>query len=252
MDNSGSVLLYSGPEMRTRALRIIAVAAGLLAACSPPKYSHYRSVSGDWAAYVPYGWDIVADADHDGYAQAQFMGPFDPDFYLGAPSLSVRWYKRYRPHLLRDNTLEMYSDADDFINQMLDQVYGKDSIIYGAGRSDDNERTIIRRPEIPAITLRESGLSAKYFAVMSPTPAAPHNKWGVRRNPEDGRLYNVRYHEFAVVPMPSGFYVLCYPATRGGHDKAIKAFDTLIQTFVPYTDGPGGPKFKLPPASAGR
>ncbi len=238
--------------MKLRVLRTIAVVAAVIAACSPPKFSHYRSVSGDWAAYVPSGWNVIADADHDGFSQAQFIGPFDADFYLGAPSFSVRWYKRYRPHLLRDNTLEMYADADDFINQMITQVYGKDTIIYGQGRRDDNGRVLIQKSEIPTIRLKESRLEAKYFAVLSPTPAPAGNVNGIEKNKQDGRRYNVRYHEFAVVPMPSGFYVLCYPATRAGHDKGMQAFNTLVDSFLPYTDGPGGPKFKLPTVSASR
>jgi len=232
--------------MRKNALRALAVASvAVLAACGAPKYARYKAVSGDWAAYVPWGWNVIADADGDSFAQANFIGPFDSDFYLGAPSLSVRWYKRYRPHVLRDGRLEMYADAEDFINQMLDGVYGKDADVYGVGRRPDQGRVVVARSEIPEITLEESGLTAKYFAVLSPTPAPKTGQWGVETDKKGGR-FNVRYHEYAVVPMPSGFYVICFPATRHGHDKGMQAFNTLVDTFHPYTDGPGGPKIKIP------
>lgn len=239
--------------MRKRVLRACAIAAvAVLAACKPPTYARYKSVSGDWAAYVPWGWSVVAEADGDAYAQAQFIGPFDSDFFLGAPSLSVRWYKRYRPHALRNDSLEMYADADDFINQMLGQIYGKDADLYGVGRRPDQGRVVISRSEIPEVVLKESHLKAKYFAVLSPAaiPADSPNKWGIEKDPKTGGRFVVRYHEYAVISMPSGFYVLCYPATKLGHDKAMQAFNTLIETFHPYTDGPGGAKFLLPPMPA--
>lgn len=238
--------------MRLRLLTLLAVAAAVVAACSPPKYVRYKSVSGDWAAFVPWGWNVIADADGDAFSQANFIGPFDSDFYLGAPSLSVRWYKRYRPHSLRNGQLEMYADADDFINQMIDQVYGKDADVYGVGRRTDGGRIVVGRAAIPEIALKEAHLTAKYFAVLSPTAAPDGNQWGIEKDPKTGKRYNVRYHEYAVIPMPSGFYVLCYPATKLGHDKGMLAFNTLVETFHPYYDGPGGAKFKLPPAPAGR
>ena len=238
--------------MKKRALVLFAVLAAVVTACTPPKYVRYRSVSGDWAAFVPWGWNVVADADGDGFSQANFIGPFDSDFYLGAPSLSVRWYKRYRPHAMRNGQLEMYADADDFIGQMLDQVYGKDSDLYGVGRLSDGSRIVVERSAIPEVSLLDAHLTAKYFAVLSPTPAPAGNKWGIEKNPATGKRYNVRYHEYAVVPMPSGFYVLCYPSTKLGHDKGMQAFNTLVDTFHPYRDGPGGVKVKLPPASAKR
>lgn len=236
--------------MKKRALTLLAVLAAAVAACSPPKYVRYKSVSGDWAAYVPWGWSVVADADGDAFSEARFIGPFDSDFYLGAPSLSVRWYKRYRPHALRNGQLEMYADADDFINQMVDQVYGKDADVYGTGKRPDGGRIVVGRAGIPEIVAKESHLAAKYFAVLSPTPATEGNQWGIEKDPKTGRRYNVRYHEYAVIPMPSGFYVLCYPATKLGHDKGMLAFNTLVETFHPYNDGPGGAVFKLPPAPA--
>lgn len=224
-------------------------ALAVCAACSPPKYAEYTSVSGDFAARVPWGWRVIADADHDAFAQASFLGPFDPDFYLGVPSLSVRWYKRYRPHRLRDGRLEMYADAGDFIAQTLSQVYGPQAILYGAGRREDGGREIVRKPE--KIVLQGSGLPAFFFGVLSPTPAPAGNRWGVGRD-DRGRTVNVRLHDYVVVPVAGGFYVLCYPATLRGYDKDAGMFRALVNTFRPLTAGPGGPKLRPAARAAAR
>jgi hypothetical protein len=228
--------------MRTRALGFFVLFAAFLAACSPPKYAHYKSVSGDFSAYVPWGWNVIAEADYDAFSEVKFIGPFDADFYLGAPSLSVRWYKRYRAHRLRDGRLEMYSDADDFVSQMLHQVYGRDAVVMSGGK------ILERGKPIPEVVLHESGLTAKYFAVLSPAPAAVGTVGAVQD--VDGNWHNMRYHEYVVVPMEGGFYVLCYPATQLGHDKGMDRFNQLASTFHPYTAGPGGPKILIRRAAA--
>jgi len=228
--------------MKMRAFGFFVALTGLFAACSPPKYAHYKSVSGDFTAYVPWGWNVIADADRDAFSQVNFIGPFDPDFYLGAPSLSVRWYKRYRPHQMRDGRLEMYSDAQDFIRQMIHDVYGEKSVLYGIGTREDGGREIIKAPE--DIVLTESQLTAKYFGILSPTPARAGVQWGVSKDSQGHRV-NIRLHDYAVVTVGDGFYVFCYPATLRGHDKGFEYFRALINTFHPYFAGPGGPKFLI-------
>jgi hypothetical protein len=145
----------------------------------------------------------------------------------------------------------MYSDSDDFIKQTLNDVYGKDALVYGPSSSSLGDRTAIDRKAIPRIVLKESGLTAKYFGVLSPTPAANNVTIGTVID-RDGRRVNQRYHEYAVVPIvddaggrEAGFYVLCYPATLGGHDKDMDKFRHLLGSFHPYTAGPGGPKITL-------
>jgi hypothetical protein len=236
--------------MKMRALAFFAALAAFAAACGAPKSVVYRSVSGDFTAAVPWGWNVLADADHDVFSQVVFIGPFDLDFYLGAPSLSIRWYKDDRPHRMRHGELEMYAGADDFIRQTLAQVYGKDAVLYGLGEGGLADRSPIDPGRIPEITLADSGLPAKYFAVLSPTPAPRGVTMGTIAD-ASGRRLNQRYHEYAVVPVGDGFYVLCYPATVGGHDKGMEAFKRMIGSFHPYTAGPGGPKIRLPgPAAA--
>ena len=234
-----------------RALAIFAAAAAFAAACSPPKYVTYKSVSNDFKAAVPWGWNVLADADYDAFSQVTFIGPFDVDFYLGAPTLSVRWYKPYRPHRLRGGRLEMYANSDDFIKQTLNDVYGKKAIVYGVGFREDGGRVLVDKTHpIPTFPLKESGLPAKFFGVLSPTPAARGVTIGTETD-DEGRPVNVRYHEYAVVPIvvdgrEKGFYVLCYPATQAGHDKGMDRFRALYNTFHPLTAGPGGEKILLP------
>ena len=229
--------------MKMKTFFLSAALSLLFTGCTPSKYVEYKSVSKDFSVSVPRGWAVIAEADYDAFSQVNFIGPFDPDFFLGAPSLSVRWYKRYRPHRLRDGRLEMYSDADDFIDQMLRQVYGGKSILYGLGRRADGGREIVSRPQ--EIVLKGSGLTAKFFGVLSTTPAPAANQWGVSKG-ERGEPVNVRLHDYAVIPIQGGFYVLCYPATRRGYDKAAELFRAMVNTFHPYTAGPGGPKIILP------
>jgi hypothetical protein len=236
------------PTMKRRALAIFAALAAFASACSPPSYVTYRSVSKDFTVAVPWGWDVIADADHDSFSQVEFIGPFDVDFYLGAPSLSVRWYKNYRPHALRYGRFELYANADDFIRQMLTQVYGKKAFVFGPAGStaEIKDRPQVETGGIPEIVLHDSGLPAKYFAVLSETPAMTGVSVGTVADKATGKLYNQRYHEYAVVPVEDGFYVLCYPATLRGHNKGMEAFKHLIGSFHPYTAGPGGVKIKVP------
>jgi len=245
--------------MKTRLLAALAVLPVMMAAgCRSPKYVHrYRSVLKDFTVSAPWDWDVIAEAQKGNFSEVRFIGPSDPDFFLGEPSLSVRWYKRNRPHRLADGSMEMYADADDFILQTLSQLYryrfGDDkerTILYGAGQREDGGREILAGPaDIPTITLKESGLQAKYFIVLSPTPAPPNSRQGVDVGP-DGAAYNMRMHAYAVVPMQGGFYVLCYPATRRGFDRYEDRFRVLVNTFHPLTAGPGGAKVLLRPAAA--
>lgn len=215
-------------------LRVLAAAVAVLAAaCSPPKYVSYRSLHGDFAAAVPWGWQIMTDQEGDGssFAHVNFFGAFDADFYLGVPSMSVRWYRSYRPHRLRDGRIEMYAGADDFIAQTLETVYGPEY-----------------RLDVPVkdIDLRASGLQARYFVVLSAAPAPESAKFGVEEDVETGGAVNVRRHAYVVVPMGDGFYVLAYPATRMGFSKYDANFNQLVSSFLPITRGPAGRKVRLP------
>lgn len=251
MDKASGSCYTLASTMKRRALVIFSALAAFAAACSPPPYVTYRSVSGDFTAAVPWGWRVGAEADHDSYAAVNFVGPDDVDFYAGAPSLNVRWYKNYRPHRLPDGQVEMYANADDFIRQTLTQVYGKGSFVFGASAGPAEARPTIDAAKVPEIVLKESGLPAKYFAVLSPTPAVSFITLGSVVD-EKGKFWNQRYHEYAVVPVGDGFYVLCYPATLRGHDKGWDIFKRLIGSFHPYTAGPGGPKIKVPGPQAAR
>lgn len=226
---------------RLSAVLLLALAAG----CNPPKYATYESVNKDFTASVPWGWQVMTDQQDNDFAQATFIGPFDADFYLGAPSLSVRWFKKYRPHRLTDGRLEMYGGADDFINQMLTQVYGPEYVLLTLeGKlSYDNDK---RAEVIPEITLKQSGLKAKAFTVESATPAPDANKWGISGQSGTGKSFILRKHAYVIVSIEDGFYVLTYPATERGYENFLDKFAGLMGSFMPRTAGPGGPKIRVP------
>lgn len=220
----------------------------LAAGCRPPKYAAYESIHKDFTVSVPWGWQVMTDQQDNDFTQATFIGPFDPDFYLGAPSLSVRWFRRYRPHRLSDGRLEMYGGADDFIRQMLKQVYGPQYVLTALDgklsykRGPDNEAVEV----IPETTLKASGLKAKAFAVESALPAPEANKWGISAQSGTNKPFILRKHAYVVVPIESGFYVLTYPATERGYGKFLDKFAGLMGSFMPSTAGPGGPKIRVP------
>lgn len=225
---------YTRPRLMINK-RILALAAGLglaAAACTPPKYVEYRSVNGDFKTYVPWGWQIFTDQDGDGtaFASAHFVGPFDPQFHLGVPSVSVRWYRNYFPHMMRDGRLESYTGAEDFIKQTLKDVYGPDYELPTPVKSH---------------TLQQSGLPATEFVVLSRAKVPETTRNGVEVD-EDGTNYNVRMHGYTVVPVGDGFYVLTYPATRSGFNKYDESYYVLRNGFLPISAGPNGAKVRLP------
>jgi len=214
-----------------RTLAAVILALGGLSAigCQPPAHSLYTSPNRDFQCDVPWAWDVMYDSEGTHFTNLTFLGPFEPEFYLGAPSFSVRWYTRYATHLLRDGQSEMYSGPDDFIQQILESVYGKE-----------------RRMDRPVQDLEVDGRKFKYFVVVSAGPVAPGARWGTMAD-ESGKTINPRKHAYAVLPMSSGFYVLTYPATRQAYASYEKQFSDLVKSFVPLKDGPGGAA--LPPPS---
>lgn len=226
-------------------MRIKPIAAVLLAlaaaACNPPKYATYESLKKDYAVSVPWGWSVITDDPSDEFSQASFVGPFDADFFLGAPSLTIKWYSRYRAHRLPDGGLELYSGVEDYYRQLLRNVYGDRAVVLGLP-GKDGELT----EGAAEITLKNSGLKAKYFVVLSPMPAPEGARWGISEQKGTEKPFVLRKHAYALVPMDTGFYVLCYPATRLGYSRYEDRFRALIGGFMPRTSGPNGPKIRLP------
>ncbi|HAM35419.1 MAG TPA: hypothetical protein DEB40_10415 [Elusimicrobia bacterium] len=213
--------------MKNLRLTVLALCGIILSAgCKAPKYAHYTSARGDFRCNVPWAWNVMFDFEGNHFNNTTFIGPFEPDFFLGAPSFSVRWYRRYATHRLRDNSLEMYSSADDFIKQTWAAVYGPD-------------RIMLRPPH----EILVAGRRAKHFVVLSAGPASPRARWGTAVDKDTGKSINPRQHAFVVLPMPSGFYVFAYPATRQGFGRYEPQFNQLVNSFVPLTDGPGGAAF---------
>ena len=216
------------------ALAIFSLSAG----CRPPEYADYRSIWADWSAPVPWGWQVLTDQQHHTFTQTTFIGPFDADFFLGAPSLSVRWYKNGAPHRLRDGRIEAYANVQDFYKQIIRDVYGSNSLVVGTKK----EKGDYNDPP-SEIALKRSGLKALYFTVVSPAPAPAKYQWGISEG-KDGKPAVLRKHSYALVPLDNGFYVLCYPATSKGFERHEERFRSLIGGFLPLTAGPNGPALK--------
>lgn len=226
---------------RILALAVVAAAVSFGGGCSPPKYVTYSSVAKDWKAAVPWGWSVMFDREQDHYAATNLIGPFEPDFYLGAPSLSVRWHRYSHAHRLADGLFEVYSSADDFVAQMLETVYGPE---YELRRSDGKPGP----GRVEDVLL--AGRRAKQFTVLSPARVPDTTKWGTAIDPQSGRLAVIRMHQYIVLPLERGFYVLVYPSTREGFKLYLPQFNQLLQSFTPLTQGPNGPP--LEPVSGGK
>jgi hypothetical protein len=208
-----------------------------LSACKPPKYSLYTSVQRDFQVDVPWAWEVLVENEGADFSNASFIGPFEPDFYLGAPSFSIRWHKSYYPHRLPKGLLEMYVDADDYISQTLQKVYGPRYTLLWRDKQGVFHPCLEDAPCITSVEV--SGRQGKHFIVKSAAPAQPGARWGTALDGQ-GRDINPRQHAYVVVPMSRGFYVLIYPATREGYPKYEKRFNRLVNSFLPLKDGPGG------------
>lgn len=211
--------------------RILLPGALLLAACGVKKYTDYTSIKGDFSCLAPTSWSVMTDADGNDFLNTTFLGPFDPEFYLGLPSISIRWHSNFKTHRLPDGVLEMYANADDYIRQTLDRVYGPDRIM---------------KQDIMEVEL--AGRKAKHFIVVSPVKVPPNRQWGVRQDAATKERVNIRQHAYVVLPMERGFYALIYPATRDGFESFEKPFNQIINSFEPLTDGPGGAPLSGSPA----
>lgn len=221
---------------RKACLALLAGALGL-ASCRLPQYAVYTSTRGDFQANVPWGWKVLVDKEQDGFFNTTFIGPFDPDFYLGAPSFSIRWHKNYHPHRMPKGLLEVYADADDYISQVLEKVYGPKYNLLWKDKQG-SWRPCLSEPAC-VVTVNVAGRKGQYFIVKSAAPAQPGAHWGTALD-ERGRAINPRQHAYVVVPAAKGFYVLIYPATREGYPKYEKQFDRLVSSFLLLTEGPGG------------
>ena len=208
---------------------ILLIGAFAVAACSPPKYVPYKSIHGDWTTFVPWGWNVMTDEEKGTFTSTNFIGPFEPEFFLGAPSFSVRWHAYKRAHRLPDGLVEYYETADDYIRQMLRGVYGPQYHLVDEGNP---------AREAPISAVKVAGRSAKHFAVLSAVPVPPKTQWGTSIDPDTNRIVNVRLHEYLVVPMEKGFYVLVYPATLKGFKLYQQQFNALVHGFTTLQDGP--------------
>jgi len=210
---------------------LLAAIASLSLGCRADKYAQFHPPAGDFSCEVPRGWSVYEDRQSSGYVAWTFAGPFDPDFYLGVPTLSVRWYAFGRPHVFRDGSSETYSSAESFIDETLRDVYGPKAVLLQ-----------------PKHKVMAAGRPALHVAVLSPVEAPAIHNYGVLRDAE-GRRIIARQHECVVIPTARGFYAIVYPATREGHGRYVDRFNRLVNTFALIKEGPDGEPVSSPRAS---
>lgn len=212
-----------------------------------PKYSHYVSPFKDFVCEVPTGWSVVREGSRKDYYELLFVGPFEPSFYHGVPSLSVRWYRINAPHRLPDGTYEIYSSYQDFMNQMLRDVYGPDGY-YKGGSDKEQEAAAARGEELPDyqrikvpddkhVKAGEKQVLGFYFVAYHDAPAGKDEKDGVRSDDQGHCIVRER-HGYIVLPVRGGFYLLTYPATSDGFEKYRPEFFQMINTFRLVRAGP--------------
>lgn len=241
-------------------LACLAAGAAALAACSPPKYVHYWSIWRDWHANVPWGWNIRTEQEGTRFARTDLNGPFAPEFFLGVPTISVRWHQYRSSHRLPDGLSEYYKDADDYIKQTLTNVYGPHCADFwdektppskapagsvvedqGLGRpcglveKKDGKLLVKGHPDL---VYTGDGLKAKHFTVLSPVTVPDTYGYGTSLDAKTNQRYVVRMHEYVVLSMSKGFYVLVYPATLEGYDLFVKQFTTFVSSFQVHKEGP--------------
>lgn len=197
----------------------------LLVGCRPPKYILYRAETGDFEFEAPYAWQVFFERSGDDYYNYTFLGPMDPDFFRGAPSLIIRWYGRNRPAPDPLGGTDYYRDADDYIEKTLKELYGPDLFL-----------------EQPVMSVTVSDLQAKHFVVAAPMPMAIGSHYGGSTDAE-GNLMVLRKHAYVVIPMDNGFYVMIYPATQSGYNRYSDRFFKMGNSMKIIKDGPAGPVF---------
>lgn len=206
---------------------VLVAAAFVGLGCKPPKYIKYVSETKDISFQVPWGWNVYHDEQGKDFYQYNFVGPFDPEFFLGLPSLSVRWHAFRKGHRLRNGRIERYRSTGDYIKKTLRDVYGPEYRVVGGMKK-----------------VSVSGWEGKSFTVESVAKVPEDYHFGVSIDPDTGDQGIIRKHSYVILPMDNGFYVMVYPATRGGHHKHIKAYHHLVNTFRVRTDGPGGARIR--------
>jgi len=197
--------------------------AAALFGCTPPKYIDFHPKTGDVLFQVPWGWTGYLDSTGPGYYNYTFVGPFDHQFYHGVPTLSVRWYGNNKPRSLPDGSFEFYASADDYVSQMLKDVYGPERFL----DQDVHKISVADR-------------QALHFVVSAPVDVPKDTPFGAVRDNSGEQTVVLRKHAYVVLPMDNGFYTLIYPATREGYATYEPRFNHLVNTFRVLKDGPEG------------
>lgn len=204
---------------------LLASAAALsFSSCRSPKYFLYTSEAGDFSVDVPYAWRVFYEEQGSNYVNTTFVGPFDPDFFRGAPSFSIRWHSMGAPFAQGFGMERGYSSAEDYAERTLKELYADDALM---------EQNLHR--------IGVSGKQALHFVVSAPMFVPGDTRYGASRD-EQGNTAVLRQHAYVVVPAESGFYVLIYPGTRMGFNRYEARFTKLVNSFRMLRDGPAGAK----------
>ncbi|HVE12668.1 MAG TPA: hypothetical protein VNI01_04685 [Elusimicrobiota bacterium] len=204
--------------MRNRLLAACALL--VLAAGCGRKYARFSPSWGGFRCEAPWAWRVFEEAQGSDYAAVTFAGPLDRDFYLGTPSLSVRWHAYGRPHVLRDGGAESYSSVEDYLERMPREVYG---------------------PDVQVLAREKVGVAGRegyHLRLVSPVEVPAWRRYGVSQEEGGSRPVNLRDHSYVLVPCRTGFYVIVYPATRQGYDKYKDRFHELANSFRVLREGP--------------
>ncbi len=222
--------------MRVWPLCALALALGSCA----PKSVPYLSRQGDFSCRVPWGWSIYAEGDEVDYTNVTFTGPFDPAFYRGKPSISVRWYSHNAPHWIRGGVRESYASYQDFIDQMMRDVYGPEAYMK-AGPDAEQDKALAQGRLLPDKSLISvSGWQGYHFVVYNNLyPRGAFMSMGLVKDERGVPVVRQR-HGYVILPMNTGFYVLVYPATRDGYDRYKSHFYQMIKSFKLLKEGPAG------------
>ena len=203
---------------------LVSAAALSLSSCRQPKYFHYTSDAQDFAVEVPYAWRVFYEEQGSNYVNTTFLGPFDPDFFRGAPSFSVRWHAMGAPFVHGFDMEQGYASTEEYAERTLKELYQENSLM---------EQNIHH--------IKVSGKQALHFVVSAPMSVPGDTRYGASRD-EQGNTAVLRQHAYVVVPAESGFYVLIYPGTRTGFSRYEDRFNKLVNSFRVLKDGPTGTK----------
>jgi len=145
-----------------------------IAAQPPPSgTSECSSPQQDFQIACPPDWVMTKDEEGDHFLQVNWSPRNDP-----TTALHVIWFSYSVPHRLKDGSLELYSSADDFTRQTLQDVFGFSEFTAnpGAVSSQDPREQLTQLVAMFQKTPDDETLHEKILEVatkIDPRPAYP-------------------------------------------------------------------------------